>query len=165
MVDERSNTDFSIFVLDVASGDASELTPHDVEVKFLPGPWLPDGSGFHLVSDDGREFQGLARFDLASGAVEWVETPEADVEELAGSADGRVIAWLENVDGWARLRLRDLASGQELPAPQLPDGTVSDLAPASPSPATARGSRSSGTSRRGRRRSTSSTPPPARRCR
>lgn len=127
LIDVRSNTDFSIFVLDVASGEATELTPHDGEVKFLPGPWLPDGSGIHLVSDDGREFQGLARYDLASGGIEWVETPDADVEDLAGSADGRVLAWVENLDGWARLRIRDLATGKELPAPQLPEGTTGPL--------------------------------------
>ena len=28
----------------------------------MPGPWAPDGSGFYLVTDEGREFTGLAFF-------------------------------------------------------------------------------------------------------
>src|SRR5579864_4636824 len=85
MADVRSNTDLSIFLLEVASGETPELTPHEGQVKFLPGPWLADGSGFYLLSDDGREFTGLARYDFASDGIVWVETPDLDIEELAGS--------------------------------------------------------------------------------
>jgi len=123
----RANTDFSLHLVDVESGAASELTPHEDQVKFLPGPWAPDGSGFFLRSDEGREFMALAFQALAGGEREWVETPERDIEELAGSADGRVLAWLENDEGWARLRLRDLESGGDLPEPKLPHGAVGIL--------------------------------------
>ena len=63
-----------------------------------------------------------AFYDLAAGGYEWVETPEADVEEVTLSGDGRILAWLVNVDGWEQLKLRDLESGEELPDPELPAG-------------------------------------------
>ncbi|HET7568660.1 MAG TPA: S9 family peptidase [Gaiellaceae bacterium] len=120
-IDFRGNTDTSIHLLDAESGEARELTPHEGQVKFLPGPWAADGSGFYVVTDEGREFQGLA-FQRLDGSREWVEAPECDVEEVSGSADGRVLAWTENVDGWGRLRLRDVERGEDLPAPKLPQG-------------------------------------------
>jgi dipeptidyl aminopeptidase/acylaminoacyl peptidase len=120
-VEFRSNTDSSIHLLDAETGEARELTPHDGEVKFMPGPWAADGSGFYVVTDEGREFQGLA-FQRLDGGREWIETPEGDIEEVALSADGRVLAWTENADGWNRLRLRDLERGEELPEPKLPPG-------------------------------------------
>ena len=120
VLDFRSNSDTSIHLLE--GGEPRELTPHEGEIKFLPGPWAPDGSGFWLVTDEGREFQGLAFFDLARGTYEWVDTPEGDVEEVALSKDGRVLAWNVNEDGWGRIRLRDLERGEDLPAPQLPEG-------------------------------------------
>ena len=120
VADFRSNSDTSLHL--VEDGGTRELTPHEGEIKFLPGPWAPDGSGFWLVSDEGREFTGLAFFDLERGAYDWVETPEGDVEEVALSKDGRVLAWTVNDDGWGRVRLRDLERGEDLPAPQLPDG-------------------------------------------
>ncbi|MDX6467984.1 MAG: hypothetical protein QOI27_3024, partial [Gaiellaceae bacterium] len=56
----RSNSDMSLFLVDVESGGATELTPHEGEVKFLPGPWKADGSGIFVLTDEGREFVGLA---------------------------------------------------------------------------------------------------------
>ena len=127
VVDFRSNSDMSLFLVDLASGEARELTPHEGEVKFLPGPWAADGSGFYVVTDEGREFQALAFQRLDTGEREWVATPDGDVEEVTSSADGRVLAWIENDEGWARLRLRDLESGSELPEPTLPRSALSIL--------------------------------------
>jgi dipeptidyl aminopeptidase/acylaminoacyl peptidase len=125
----RSNSDMSLFLIDVESGDATELTPHEGEVKFLPGPWAADGSGLYLLTDEGREFTGLAFQPLGAegegGEREWIEAPDCDIDELAGSADGRVIAWLENDEGYGRLRIRDVETGRDLPAPKLPQGTGS----------------------------------------
>jgi dipeptidyl aminopeptidase/acylaminoacyl peptidase len=126
-VDVRSNTDTGVFVLDVESGEAVDLTPHEGEIKFLPGPWAADGSGFYLLTDEGREFRGLAFQQLEPGRRDWIDAPDLDIDEVAGSQDGRVLAWLENVDGWARVRVRDLEHGTELPEPRLPTGTASVL--------------------------------------
>jgi dipeptidyl aminopeptidase/acylaminoacyl peptidase len=121
-VDFRNNSDASIHLIDLESGEAPEITPHDEDGIYAPGPWAADGSGFYVLTDEGREFRGLAFYDLAAGRLEWVETPDADVEEVAISRDGRVLAWLVNVDGWEHLKLRDLASGADLPDLQLPPG-------------------------------------------
>lgn len=126
-IELRSNSDMSLWLVDVESGDATEATPHDGQVKFVPGPWAKDGSGFYVLTDEGREYSGLAFHDLATGKREWVVAPDHDVEEVTGSADGRVLAWMENVDGWAEVHLRDLERSVDLPAPKLPLGAVSIL--------------------------------------
>ena len=125
-LDIRSNSDTSLYVLDVESGEATEVAPHEDEVKFQPGPWAADGSGLYVLTDEGREFQGLA-FQALGGGRRWVEVPEHDIDDIAGSADGRVLAWLENEDGWSRLRVRDLERETDLPEPKLPPGTMSAL--------------------------------------
>ena len=124
--DFRNNTDSSLHLIDLDTGAARELTPHEGEVRYVPGPWAADGSGFYLLSDEGREFSGLAFFRL-DGGLEWLETPDRDVEEVALSKDGRVLAWVENDQGWARVRLRDARTGEDLPEPQLPAGASSFL--------------------------------------
>ncbi len=123
-LDFRNTTDTSIHLVDVGSGESRELTPHEEETTYLPGPWARDGSGFYVLSNEGREFAGLAFFRL-DGGLEWLETPEGDVEEVDLSEDGRVLAWLENDRGWARVHLRDVESGADLPEPQLPNGAIS----------------------------------------
>ncbi len=127
VVEARSNTDTSLFLVDLSSGEERELTPHEEEAKFWPGPWAADGSGFYVLTDEGREFQGLAFQRLDAGAREWVETPDREVDEVTGSADGRILAWIENDEGWARVRLRDLESGSDLPEPKLPRSAISVL--------------------------------------
>ena len=54
----------------------SSLTPRDGEVKNFPGPWAGDGSGFYVLSDEDREFLGLAFQDATTGQKRWVETPD-----------------------------------------------------------------------------------------
>jgi dipeptidyl aminopeptidase/acylaminoacyl peptidase len=126
-VDVRGNTDSSLFLVDAASGEAVELTPHEGEVKFFPGPWAADGSGFYVLTDAGREFQGLAFQRLDPCRREWVVAPDRDIDECAASADGRVLAWLENDAGWSRLRIRDVERAEDLPEPRLPPGTISPV--------------------------------------
>ena len=113
----RGNTDQSLHLVDLATGESEELTPHEGQVKFEAGPWDGDGSGFWLLTDSDAEFSGLAHYDLAARTWSYVEQPDADIEGLTGSEDGSVLAWMENDRGWAKLRIRDR------PEPKLPPGT------------------------------------------
>jgi dipeptidyl aminopeptidase/acylaminoacyl peptidase len=133
--DLRNNSDSSIHVVDLETGEAPEVTPHEDDGLYIPGPWSADGSGFYLLTDEGREFRGLAFYDLAAGAYEWIETPEADIEEVAASGDGRVLAWLVNEDGWEVVKLRDLESGGDLRGPDIPGGARPHLTGFRPAPA------------------------------
>src|SRR5256886_3266847 len=85
-----------------------------------------------MVSDAGSEFRGLAFYDLASDSHDWVEQPTHDVDDVAMSADGRVLGWIVNDKGYDRLRLRDLETGQDLPEPELPAGARPHLTGAEP---------------------------------
>lgn len=121
-LDLRNNSDSSIHLVDLDGGANRELTPHEEEGQYIPGPWKPDGSGFYFLTDEGREFRGLAFYDVGADRWDWVESPDHDIEEVAASHDGRVLAWLVNEDGWDMLRLRDVESGSDLPDPDLPRG-------------------------------------------
>ena len=130
-IDFRNNSDTSIHLIDVETGEARELTPHDDDALFVPGSWAADGSGFYLLTDADSEFRGLAYYDLATDRYSWVEEPQSDVDDLKLSEDGRVLAWLVNEQGYDRLQLRDLESGRDLTA-DLPDGARPHLTGAEP---------------------------------
>jgi len=131
-LDFRNNSDASIHLVDLETGETRELTPHDDEAMFVPGPWAVDGSGFYMITDAGSEFRGLAFYDLASDLYEWVEEPTQDVDDVTASTDGRVLVWLVNDNGYDRLRLRDLETGRDLPEPDLPAGARPHLTGAEP---------------------------------
>ena len=131
-LDFRNNSDTSIHLVDLETGDTRELTPHEDEGIFVPGPWARDGSGFYLISDAESEFHGLAFYDLASDTTRWVEEPTMDVDDVSMSADGRVLGWIVNDKGYDRLRLRDLETGEDLPEADLPSGGRPHLTGAEP---------------------------------
>jgi dipeptidyl aminopeptidase/acylaminoacyl peptidase len=116
-----------VYVVPAHGGSAVRLTSDDARGTFALGPWLADGSGFLVRSSLGRDFVGLARMDASTGELSWLDTPDWDVDEVSLSADGRIMAWLVNVGGRTVLRLRDLGSGTDLPAPGLPTGAAEQL--------------------------------------
>ena len=143
-IESRSNTDIDAGVLDLATGEARILTPHEGDGVFYPGPWAPDGSGFFLVTNDGREFNGLEFIDVASGDRRPVATPDWDVEEVVAAGGGRYLAFVVNEDGYSRLTVHDLGehgvpngpltAATEVTLPDIHDGTIGTItgAPGAP---------------------------------
>ncbi|GAB3814906.1 S9 family peptidase [Micromonospora zhanjiangensis] len=122
-----TNSDHLVYVASLDGTEPRLLTPRNGVATYWLGPWLPDGSGFLVMSNVDREFTGLAVMDADTGALTWLDTPEWDVEEVALSGTGRVLVWNVNVDGFCQLRARDLATGADIHMPQLPGGAATGL--------------------------------------
>ena len=112
-------------LLDLSTGEMRRLFHPESPAFHGSYRWLPDGSGFYMVSSNGRDFQGLARVDLGAESVDFLITPEADVGDVELTGDGRYMAWTENHDGYSRVKVRDLKTGKDLPTADLPDGVYS----------------------------------------
>ena len=126
VADVRSNTDLHIWLVEAATGAAHEALPHDQPFYFEPGPWLPDSSGFYVITDRGREFKGIARYSLAADTLEWLLTPDWDVERIASSSDGRRLIWTLNESGRSQLYLRD-NNQAALRVSGLPTGVIEQV--------------------------------------
>jgi dipeptidyl aminopeptidase/acylaminoacyl peptidase len=126
VVDVRSNTDLHLWLLDAATGEAREALPHEDECFLVPGPWLPDSSGFYVVSDRGRDFKGVARYSLASDEMRWVITHEWDVEAVELGHDGRRLVWAQNESGRSQLYVCD-DGGTALRVAGLPLGVIEQM--------------------------------------
>ncbi len=120
----RGSQDCDLYLVDVATGAARLLTPHEGELNVGAVAWAADGAGFYYASDEGRDFLSLAYYDFATGKSAWRETPPWDVDEVATSWDGRYLLWTTNEDGYAVVHLRDLAKEKEVAPPALPRGVA-----------------------------------------
>ncbi|MGY6410080.1 MAG: prolyl aminopeptidase [Alkalilacustris sp.] len=107
--------DASLILLDLATAETRTLLQAGGNAHVASARWSPDGTALLLVTDAGRDFHGLARLDPATGALDWLATPEVDIEACAVARDGR-IAFAVNEGGLSRLCLR------------APDGTTTDRA-------------------------------------
>ncbi|MGC5287079.1 S9 family peptidase [Micromonospora sp. DT231] len=122
-----TNSDHLVYVASLDGAEPRSLTSRDGVATYWLGPWLPDGSGFLVMSNFEREFTGLAVMDADTGALTWLDTPDWEVQEVALSADGRVLVWNVNVDGFCQLRGRDLGTGADIRMPELPAGAATGL--------------------------------------
>ncbi len=125
-----SNVRNALILVNTVTGEARQLTPDvsDGPARHIAPQWSPDGRGFYLLSDRGRQFLSPAWLDLAGGSMTYLREDQWDAEGLALSRDGRRLALVTNVDGASRMEIFDIASGWDartpLPAPDLPQGVA-----------------------------------------
>jgi dienelactone hydrolase/Tol biopolymer transport system component len=101
-------TDYSVWLLNIEDRKMVSINPSKEKSRFVVGPWSSNGQGFYLLSDLGREYLGLAFYDIEKSNLEWVLTPEHDIESFDLSEDGNTLAWTENVEGYSRLYIENL---------------------------------------------------------
>ena len=120
----RSNVDSDLLLVELASGEVELLTPHEGEVRHLPGAITDDA--LYLTSDAEGGFLRAYRVDLATGEWRVIDDGDWDVEALA--VRGRTGALGRNVDGMSRLELFDPATLVRSGEVDVPTGVIRDLA-------------------------------------
>lgn len=125
---EFSAAESKRFLLDVASGNLTEIAPSREKVAYAGGEFTANGRGVILRSDRGADSKRLVELDLASGR-ETVLTPDLkwDVERFDLADDGRLLAYAINEDGYSRVTVRELGTAGSLPQPELPVGVIGAL--------------------------------------
>jgi protease II len=106
----------------------TEVTEPDAPAVNYRLSWLPGSGALILTSNAGREFTGVARYDLATRQRTWLVTDDA--ADLAGwpAPDGSLLLVERNDDGASELALHDPATGAHVRDLTLPAvGCVTDI--------------------------------------
>ncbi len=119
-----------VWLMDVETGKSRRLTEKsgNETVAYSAAEFSKDGKGLYVASDRGSEFQRMNYIDLASGKhtvltadINW------DVERIAISENGKLLAFIVNEDGNNVLRLMDTANHKMVMSPKLPLGTIGSV--------------------------------------
>jgi dipeptidyl aminopeptidase/acylaminoacyl peptidase len=117
---EVSFTDSDVYRVDVATGQAENLTPHDGKVLFMATSLAPDGKTLLVTSSLKGGFQNVAQLDLATKRLSWVTSIEWEAAAGDFSSDGKYLSYTINEDGRTRAFLVERATGHaaevDLPA-------------------------------------------------
>lgn len=116
-----------LYLLDLETRELKHLTPHEGNALYDAGPWTPDGKGFFVLSDQGREFTNLAYINIIENRLEFLEDLDFDVEDVALSPDGKILVTLVNVEGYHQMRVWTWPERNWRPAPLTPPGLISSL--------------------------------------
>jgi len=128
VVEEISIEESHLWLVDIATGQRTPLTPAGERVSYGLAVFARDGRGVFLTTDKGSEFLRLAYLDLntramttLTGDVNW------DVENLELSPDGRTMALVTNEAGISRLRLMDTGTREARLITGVPAGVIGGL--------------------------------------
>ena len=116
-----------LWSVNAATGEKTPITKRSgAKVAYLHARFAPNGK-LYVVSDKDGEFQQLAHIHSPTGddTILTAHIPW-DVSDFAISPDGKTLAFTTNQDGLGVLRMLDLGTGKEKPAPKLP-GSVGNL--------------------------------------
>lgn len=119
----RSN----LWLLDLASGERTQLNRDSDTVAWSGGRFTPDGRAIITISDQDVEFDRLVQLDIATRQVTPLAGSEWEVSTFDLSRDGRTIAFTTNEAGFSRLHLLDLATRTARTVSGVPDGVIAGL--------------------------------------
>jgi dipeptidyl aminopeptidase/acylaminoacyl peptidase len=116
----------NLYLLDMGDGTLATVSAPEPRANHSDAGFVWSGDeGFYFATNLDGEYAALSFYTLSSGETETLFAAEgADIAsfELCGADDG-ILAYTVNRDGFHELVIRDLASGEALATPDLPEGT------------------------------------------
>ncbi|MGH7724059.1 MAG: S9 family peptidase [Candidatus Eiseniibacteriota bacterium] len=117
----HSGADNDIRIIDVAARSSRLITAHTGSATFSVIGFSGDDRTLYCRTNAESEYTAIHSIDLASGERRPLQTPH-DIDYAVMNHKGTQIAFSENVDGFERLALWDLAGQRRIPIPDLPPG-------------------------------------------
>jgi dipeptidyl aminopeptidase/acylaminoacyl peptidase len=124
LVKPRTTSDADIYLHDRQTNTTKNITPHTGTANNSPAEFTPDGSALLFLSDSGREYMSLRRYDLATGKTATVYEQDWDVVGAEYSEEGKYLVVYVNEDSRLSARVLDAATMEPVPLPKMPDGLV-----------------------------------------
>ena len=133
-----SGKDANVFVVDLASGQSTNLTPHEGQHNYSAADISPDGQTLLLTSDAHNGYDNVGLLNIATKKIDWLTDDKWELEAGTFAPDGKSLTWTANIDGRSILHSYDIVRHQAAALP-LPPG-VNSLA-GNPLPYTRDGAR------------------------
>ncbi|GGY53589.1 peptidase S9 family protein [Parvularcula lutaonensis] len=123
-----SINDSKIHLLDLESGEVSQINPSDEPISYGGAQFAANGGHLYFTSDEGSEFRNLFRYDPETGEKENLTAGiDADVGGFAQSEDGRYYAFVVNDEGRSKIHVRQSRNDRDVRVPDIPAGVIGGL--------------------------------------
>ncbi|MCL2498150.1 MAG: S9 family peptidase [Symbiobacteriaceae bacterium] len=121
----RGQQNNPLYMLDIAAKTSTLIG--DGAYSSLRNPvWCPDSKAFYARADKDADFDYIIHYSLETKKVSKIYDDNWEVERLALSPDGKLLAFALNEDGYSTMKIMKTADGSflELPAMPLGDGAM-----------------------------------------
>jgi Tol biopolymer transport system component len=102
--------DSNIFLVEVAAGKRTLLTPHEGEHNYIATDFSPDGKWVLLSSNAGNGYDNVGLLEVGTKRIEWLTRDKWEINSGSFSPDGKLATWTANIDGNQQLFTYDLAA-------------------------------------------------------
>ncbi|PYP76680.1 MAG: S9 family peptidase [Gemmatimonadetes bacterium] len=123
-VKSRTTSDADIYLVELKTGSAKNISAHTGNVNNSPADFSPDGASLLFLSDADREFSSVRRYELASGRTTSVYEQPWDVTGANYSKGGRYLTVFVNEDSRGVARILDAKSLTPVALKGMPTGLV-----------------------------------------
>jgi dipeptidyl aminopeptidase/acylaminoacyl peptidase len=113
---EKLSLDNDLYLVDIATKQATHLTPHEGAAQYGDVYFTRDGSALLLGTNDNREFYSVSRLDLQTKRIETLDDTPRDLAGTTLSPDGRMFAYTINRDGFYELYVRETSADGKIGA-------------------------------------------------
>jgi dipeptidyl aminopeptidase/acylaminoacyl peptidase len=94
-----SGKDSNVFLLDLASGQSTSLTPHEGQHNFSASDISPDGKSVLLTSDAHNGYDNVGLVDIKTMKIDWLTGEKWELAAGTFAPDGKSLNWTANIDG------------------------------------------------------------------
>ncbi len=119
-----TTVDTDIYLYNVESKELKNITQHQGDINHSPETFDLNSRYLYYLTDEGSEFQYIARYDLSSGKKELVEKAPWDVSYTYFSEKGKYRVVGINEDARTKIKIYDAATGKPVSLPKLPAGDI-----------------------------------------
>jgi dipeptidyl aminopeptidase/acylaminoacyl peptidase len=116
-----------LFLFDIARKTMKEISDPSAQATYSVSGFTKDDKSLLYVTDFGKEFQYLVQYDLNTGTKSTVYETNWDVMYSYDSEHEKYRVIAVNADGKNQLKVVDLATGKDVPVPQIPDGDITSV--------------------------------------
>jgi len=102
--------DADVFMVDLASGQNTNLTPHQGQNNYIAADISPDGKTVLITSDARNGYDNVGVVDIATKKIEWLTDEKWELTAGSFSPDGKSLTWTANVDGTTNIYSYAIAS-------------------------------------------------------
>src|SRR5206468_411881 len=119
----RSNVDQDVWLVDVNKRTKKLLTKHEGDAIYEGARFSRDGKAMFVLTNIGKEFNGLQVIDVASTKAEWLVSEEHDLLGLSAphwngpakkDAPEDLLSFAVNVDGVEKLAVVTVDKARKL---------------------------------------------------
>ncbi len=128
VINYLSSTKSNSFIFDLANNELLQINDSENEAVFIAAAWDKTGENVYILTNEGREFTTLAKYDTKKGEYNLITADITwNVVDFTTNSDNTKAAFTVNENGFSRLYILNMDTDKYEAVDALPIGQISSL--------------------------------------